>query len=83
MENELIIELEEDIIDISVENEKDTEMELENSDLVPTGSVGDYKKLENKPRIEGVELEDDKTFKELGLITLTNLEIENLINKQM
>lgn len=31
------------------------------------GKFGDYKKLDNKPSIEGVELEDDKLFPELGV----------------
>ena len=34
----------------------------------------------NKPSIEGVTLVDDKTFEDLGAMSLTNLEIEKIIN---
>lgn len=45
--------------------------------------ANDYEKLNNKPSIEGVELIKNKTFEELGAISLTNMEIENLINSQV
>lgn len=43
----------------------------------------DYNRLVNQPSIEGVTLIDDKTFEELGALSLTNTEIENLINSQV
>ena len=43
----------------------------------------DYNRLANKPSIEGVTLVDDKSFEDLGALSLTNLEIENLINSQV
>ncbi len=43
----------------------------------------DYNKLANKPQIEGVELIDNKTFEQLGATSLSNMEIENLINLQI
>ena len=43
----------------------------------------DYNRLANKPSIEGVTLIDDKSFEDLGAISLTNMEIENLINLQV
>lgn len=46
-------------------------------------SDNDYEGLKNKPSIEGVELIKDKSFKDLGAVSLTNLEIEELLNLQM
>ena len=46
-------------------------------------SDNDYEGLKNKPSIEGVELIKDKTFKDLGAISLTNSEIEELLNLQV
>lgn len=42
-------------------------------------SVNDYNDLRNKPSIEGVTLEGDKTFEELNLQSLTNSELENML----
>ena len=42
-------------------------------------TVNDYEELRNKPSIEGVELEGDKTFEELNLQRLTNAELENML----
>lgn len=39
----------------------------------------DYNDLENKPSIEGVPLVGDSSFPVLGLSSLTNTEIENLL----
>ena len=41
----------------------------------------DYYKLDNKPSIEGVELIDDKTFEELGLSEVSNIELKEIFNK--
>lgn len=48
---------------------------------LPTEKVidGDYNKLSNKPSIEGVVLEQNKTFKQLGLDTLSVQEIEKIL----
>ncbi len=46
---------------------------------VVTGGTTDYKKLRNKPRIEGVELVGDLTFPQLNMSKLTNSEIEALL----
>ena len=45
--------------------------------------ANDYNTLKNQPSIEGVTLIDDKTFEDLGATSLSNLEIENLINLQV
>lgn len=39
----------------------------------------DYEKLYNKPKINGVELVQDKSFEELGDHVLTNFEILELM----
>lgn len=43
-------------------------------------SQNDYNLLINKPKIEGITLEGDKSFEELTLISLTNAEIEQLLS---
>ena len=43
------------------------------------GGTGDYPNLTNKPQINSVELNGNKTMEELGVLPLTNLELENLI----
>lgn len=48
-------------------------------DKVETAFVADYTVLENKPQIEGVTLEGNKTFPELHLNSMSNIEIENLL----
>ena len=44
------------------------------------GGTKDYNELINKPSIEGVTLEGDKTFEELTLESLNNIEIHNIVN---
>lgn len=39
----------------------------------------DYNVLSNRPKIEGVLLEGDKTFEELNLQSLTNQELEAML----
>lgn len=39
----------------------------------------DYDRLENKPQIEGVTLQGNKTFPELGLEEITPQEIDEII----
>lgn len=46
----------------------------------PVVAVTDYNTLVNKPQIEGVTLAGDKTYEDLNLEGLDNLEIEALIN---
>ena len=40
----------------------------------------DYNNLKNKPSIEGVPLEDDKTFEELGLTPISAEELADMWN---
>lgn len=39
----------------------------------------DYMNLQNKPQIEGVTLEGDKSFAELNLNFMTNIEMEEML----
>ena len=72
MEEELVI----------IENE-DTE-EIVTIEEGSTGGTDNYNYLNNKPKINNVELRDNKTAKQLGLQeemeSLTNLEIEEILN---
>lgn len=42
--------------------------------------VVDYDALTNKPKIEGVTLQGNKTFEDLSLNGLSNLEIEQMLS---
>lgn len=55
--------------------EVEGELSLATERIVST----DYNDLKNKPSIEGVTLQDDKTFKQLGLDTLSVQEIEKIL----
>jgi len=44
------------------------------------GGTANYAALTNKPRIENVVLTGNKTFSDLGLNALTNLQIEQLLS---
>lgn len=69
-EEEIINILEEDSEqDISIEEEK-----------VTITSPTSYDQLEDKPKINDVELKGNKTFEDLGAESLTNIEIEEIIN---
>ena len=43
--------------------------------------TNNYEALTNKPHIEGRELSGDKSFEELGLHPMTNLEIKKIFNQ--
>lgn len=53
-------------------------IDMNNIQKVPTGN--NYNELVNKPQINSVELVGNKSFEDLEIQSLTNLEIENLIN---
>jgi hypothetical protein len=46
-----------------------------------TPTTTDYNLLQNKPKINGVELVDDKSFEELGVETMTNIEIKAVFDR--
>lgn len=41
--------------------------------------TGDYQALKNRPRIEGNLLEGDRTFYQLGLLEITDAEIDEIL----
>lgn len=72
----------------SLENDFDMQLSTEDESLTNEfnmklsggeSMVKDYNVLYNKPKIEGVTLIDDKTFDELGMRALTNMEIDELL----
>ena len=50
---------------------------------VQTVVESDYEELTNHPRIEGNELVGDKTFDQLGLDELSNIEIAEIFRRVM
>ena len=46
-----------------------------------TSVIADYNRLTNKPRIEGCELVGNKTYGQLNLNFLTNMELEELLEE--
>lgn len=44
-----------------------------------SGGTNDYEKLKNKPQINGVELLKNKSFDDLGMSSITNQELEDLL----
>ena len=46
---------------------------------VQVNNTSDYNLLKNKPQIESVELQGNKTFDDLGLTKLSNMQIEQII----
>ena len=60
----------------------DVSQDAQSVDMDVGGGIAiltDYNLLHNKPQIEGVTLEGNKTFEELTLASLTNAEIEQLL----
>lgn len=49
-------------------------------DFVSIGGVADYEKLKNKPSINDVTLEGNKTIEEIGIESISNFEIEEIFN---
>ena len=47
-----------------------------------TVGTGNYEKLKNKPSINGVELVGNKSFEDLGEETITNAELQEIIEQQ-
>ena len=83
MEDELNIELDKEDLDIILDEQNSIDAEIENSDIVPTGTTKNYEILDNKPQINNVELVGNKNANDLNLQermeVLTNLEIEEIL----
>lgn len=71
---------------LNLQNSSDR-LRLNLSPPLAISGTSDYKELINKPKINGVTLEDDKSLSELGIqdagdypdSALTNMEIEELL----
>ncbi len=46
---------------------------------IEVNNVSDYNLLNNRPQINSVTLEGDKSFDDLGLEGISNLELENIL----
>jgi len=55
-------------------------IDMDMNEVINNGSTKNYNDLNNKPMIEGVELVGNKTYEELNLSSLTNTEIEELLD---
>lgn len=47
---------------------------------MPDGGEKNYERLSHKPRINGVELIGDKSIEEIGVETMTNMEIKSIFD---
>lgn len=56
-------------------------VDFDNVQYVNIGEATDYSQLTNKPKIEGVTLQDDKSFVDLGLTEVSNQEILAIAKK--
>lgn len=52
-------------------------------DVLNQGGTLDYGELENKPRINGVTLQGNKSSEEIGIEEITNIELELLLGSQI
>ena len=66
-----------DVLNINMQSESTLNMEV--TDGVPR-LVNDYDLLINRPSIETKILEGNQTFEDLGLVPLTNRDIEELLD---
>lgn len=67
-----------DEIGLEINNDDGINLDIDGSG---SGGVTSYPLLKNKPSINGVTLVDDKTFEDLGVNTLTNLEIKAIFDR--
>ena len=66
------------MIDIKIQPMELPELAL-NGVVVNHGETKDYEKLENKPKLNSVELIGDRQLSEVGIDRITNAEIFNLL----
>lgn len=66
------------MIDIKIQPMELPELTL-NGVIVNHGETKDYEKLENKPKLNSVELIGDRQLSEVGIDKITNAEIFNLL----
>ncbi len=64
-------------IDLDIQKTKSIELKV----LRGSGGTSNYNALTNKPQINEVELSGNKSIEELGITTMTNLEIKAIFDK--
>ena len=82
-EKDIIVDLDDNIQDIIIDEDDNTEFEVNRNNSIFRETT-DYNKLGNKPKINHIELMNDKSLNELGIqekgdyadSRITNLEIE-------
>ena len=80
MDRETLYELaleEETVPALDMDSQEPLETDLDAAQR--TLGTGDYQALKNRPRIEGNLLEGDKTFYQLGLLDITDAEIDEIL----
>ena len=80
MEREVLYELaleEETVPALDMDSQEPLETDLDAAQR--TLGTGDYQALKNRPRIQGNLLEGDKTFYQLGLLDITDAEIDEIL----
>lgn len=60
-------------------SERETRIPMKAEEVRKVPMEKDYDNLMNKPAIEGVQLQGDKSFSELGLAEITPQDIDNII----
>lgn len=80
--------LDEDVLELDMVVEDTLTIQLYSEDvfsielLNDTGGTSDYNDLINKPSINGVELQGDKSFEQLGRDDIKNRQIKDIIDEQ-
>lgn len=77
---DIVLEVSEDN-EIELEVNDQEELDLMVDDVVPIQAPSDYNPLYNKPSVNDEILQGNKTFEQLGLKSMTNLEIKELFDK--
>lgn len=75
------------LYELALEEETVPEMDMEDREPLEAAADsamrvlgnGDYQALKNRPRIQGNLLEGDKSFYQLGLLDITDAEIDEII----
>lgn len=78
-ELEITVEDEGEELEVQIKDEE-TELEIDVEDETQVFNL-DYNHLVNKPRVNDVELVGDKSFEELGVNPMTNIEIKEIFNR--
>ena len=63
-------------LEILLEQETTNEVEIVLEEEGANGTISDYEKAINKPKINNVELIKNKSFEDLGIQEITNTELD-------